>query len=211
MTCYRCEEEGTTTREHVPPLAFFPEGFRTNLWTVPSCEEHNLGNSRDVEYVRNVIVSHRNVCGTAQELAQNASFRSFERSSALFYQTFENVQFVIINGERTATYPFDLPRFKRVMKAVAYAIFYKDNEQRKYDGNWNIFSSTLLGANDLNGVPDDWQGFRELIGRIPFALKASPEPWVFQYGTHQFDDGRHFAYAFEFYGGLRAYVWTSPR
>ena len=34
MPCYTCEAEATT-REHVPPRAFFPQGFRTNLWTVP--------------------------------------------------------------------------------------------------------------------------------------------------------------------------------
>ena len=66
MPCYNCDLP-STTREHVPPLGFFPRGFRNNLWTVPSCARHNLDNSLDVEYARNVIVSHRNVRGTAQE------------------------------------------------------------------------------------------------------------------------------------------------
>lgn len=28
-------------REHVPPLGFFPKGYRNNLIRVPSCEKHN--------------------------------------------------------------------------------------------------------------------------------------------------------------------------
>jgi len=33
-SCYMCERTATT-REHVPPKSFFPEGYRTNLVTVP--------------------------------------------------------------------------------------------------------------------------------------------------------------------------------
>ena len=207
MGCYMCEENATT-REHVPPRAFFPDGFRTNLWTVPSCVTHNLGNSRDVEYTRNVIVSHRNVRGTAQQLAQSASFRSFEHSSALFFQTFERAELVILDGEETAVFPFDLQRFKQVMVAIASALFYRVGG-RPYKGQWKVFSPTLHGANDLVGIPDNWQQFRDLLRAIPFELKAAPEPSVFRYGVHNFDDGEHFAYLFEFYGGFHSYVWNS--
>jgi hypothetical protein len=175
---------------------------------VPSCEAHNLDNSLDVEYVRNVIVSHRNVAGTAQELAQSASFRSFERSSALFFQSFGRAEFVVVNGERTTIFPFDLERFKRVMKAIAFGLFHKEHDQR-YCGQWQVFSPTLLGANDLEGIPDDWQRFRDLMRRIPFELKAAPEPSVFCYGSHKFEDDVHFAYALQFYGGFQVYVWTA--
>src|SRR5262249_20151942 len=150
----------------------------TNLWTVPSCVTHNLDNSLDVEYARNVIVSHRNVRGTAQELSQSASFRSFERSSALFFQTFEDVKFVIVKNEPTAIFPFDLPRFKRVMEAIAYGLFCLEQKNDRYCGQWNVFSPTLLGAADLAGIPNNWHGFRRLMEQIPFALKASPEPTV---------------------------------
>src|SRR3989442_1140578 len=153
MKCYMCDDM-RKTREHVPPVSFFPKGFRTNLWTVPSCERHNLDNSMDVEYVRNVIVSHRNVQGAAQQLAQSTSFRSFERSSALFFRTFEGAEFVTVNGEETALFHFDLSRFKRVMEAIAFGLFFREKNLR-YAGQWQTFSPTLLGANDLNGIPDD--------------------------------------------------------
>lgn len=42
--CYWCGIELTkdeNKREHVPPLGFFPKGYRNNLIRVPSCEKHN--------------------------------------------------------------------------------------------------------------------------------------------------------------------------
>jgi hypothetical protein len=209
MPCYMCESPATT-REHVPPRSFFPQGFRTNLWTVPSCERHNLDNSMDVEYVRNVIVSHRNVHGTAQQLAQSASFRSFERRSALFFRTFRGAEQVVLDGEQTLVFRFELERFRRVMEAIAFGLFYHENEDR-FGGQWQVFSPTLLGANganDLVGIPDRWREFRMLMRRVPFQLMPTPESSVFRYGVHDFNDGAHFAYAFEFYGGFYAYVWT---
>lgn len=51
-----CDKPGVTS-EHVPPKSFFPDDRRVNLLTVPSCWTHNNGNSKDVEYVRNVITA----------------------------------------------------------------------------------------------------------------------------------------------------------
>lgn len=115
---------------------------------------------------------------------------------------------MIINGEETAIFPFDLERFKRVIGAIASGLFYRV-EGRPYEGQWTVFSPTLLGTNDLAGIPDNWQQFRELMGRIPFEPVAVPEPSVFRHGVHTFDDGEHFAYAFEFYGGFQVFVWNS--
>jgi hypothetical protein len=47
-TCYMCDRDASS-REHVPPAAFFPEqkespdgkDYRRNLITVPSCSKHN--------------------------------------------------------------------------------------------------------------------------------------------------------------------------
>jgi hypothetical protein len=56
--CYYCNEIATT-KEHTPPKCFFPKkkdlpsgspDYRKNLITVPSCEKHNTGRSKDDEY-----------------------------------------------------------------------------------------------------------------------------------------------------------------
>lgn len=202
-----CDADGVT-REHVPPLSFFPKGHRRNLWTVRSCEAHNIDNSPDVEYVRNVIVSHRDTTGTAHQLAQSASFRSFERSAALFVRTFREVAPLTVDGEEAAVFRIDLPRLRRVMEAIAYAIYYREND-RTYAGRWRVFRPTLLSANDVRGIPDNWRAFRGMVRTIPITPVETPVPEVFRYGTHTWEEGR-FAYAFEFYGGFQVFVWTRP-
>jgi len=205
--CYMCDADGVT-REHVPPLSFFPKGFRTNLLTVPSCRAHNLDNAPDVEYVRNVIVSHRDAAGEAHRLAQDASFRSFERRAALFARTFSEVTPARVGGEETVVFRLDVPRLNRVMEAVAYTLHYRERG-RTYNGRWRVFSPTLLSAKDVRGIPNNWPALREMVRAFPITPVATPVPEVFRYGTHTWDDGR-FAYAFEFYGGFQVFVWTRP-
>ena len=52
MTCYfqGCGEKGTT-KEHIPPRSFFPDGEKEQLLTVKSCEKHNNAKSTDDLYV----------------------------------------------------------------------------------------------------------------------------------------------------------------
>jgi hypothetical protein len=55
-TCYMCDK-AATSNEHFPPKCFFPNGYRDNLWTVPSCDEHNSKKSTDDEYLLLMIYS----------------------------------------------------------------------------------------------------------------------------------------------------------
>jgi hypothetical protein len=118
-------DEVSSTREHVPPQCFFPNGQRENLWTVPSCALHNLGNSKDVEYVRNVLVTQRGTNETASELFQVVK-RSWDRSPALFSRTFHDFRTALVEGEEAGVFPFDLPRIKAVMTAVCHALAFRD-------------------------------------------------------------------------------------
>ena len=64
--CYYCNEIATP-KEHTPPKCFFPKkkdlpsgspDYRKNLITVPSCEKHNTGRSKDDEYTAVSIIMH---------------------------------------------------------------------------------------------------------------------------------------------------------
>lgn len=60
--CYWCGIELSKTsikREHVPPLGFFPKGYRNNLMTVPSCEKHNNHLSKLDEKFQFYLKMHR--------------------------------------------------------------------------------------------------------------------------------------------------------
>lgn len=52
MQCYYqgCTNKGTT-KEHIPPKSFFPEGEKEQLLTVKSCPIHNNKKSTDDQYV----------------------------------------------------------------------------------------------------------------------------------------------------------------
>jgi hypothetical protein len=60
-TCYMCDSP-ETSREHAPPLCFFPEtkdvgrDLRRNLVTVPSCDVHNSKKSKDDEFFRSLVL-----------------------------------------------------------------------------------------------------------------------------------------------------------
>src|SRR5689334_16121651 len=124
MKCYMCDAEATT-REHVPPKSFYPKGHRNDLLTVPSCYAHNHDQSLDIEYVRNVIAGFYGTNNEEEQTFEIAK-RSFDRSSALFYQTFGSFERIRLDGEETGMFRVDLERMKSVMRAIANAIYFKD-------------------------------------------------------------------------------------
>jgi hypothetical protein len=197
--CYRCDSDGVT-REHAPPDCFFPTGYRDNLVTVPSCHEHNTKNSKDVEYVRNVIVSHFSTNDVAREHFQNKVKRSFNKSSKLFDRTFKDVMPISIDGEETGIFSLDLLRNKTVMEALAYALYYKEFG-RTYSGTWEIFCPQLLSPKLFQNKPDGWEGIRHLFQEIGYTEIPTPQPKVFRYRAHKWDDEK-LVYVFEFYGGF---------
>jgi hypothetical protein len=204
--CYRCDREGLT-REHAPPDSFFPKGHRHNLVTVPSCHDHNTKNSKDVEYVRNVLVSHYVTNSVARAHFQEKVKRSFNKSSKLFYRTFRDMKPIRVDGEKTGLYSLDFPRFKVVMESLAYALYYRDFD-KTYPGTWEIFSPILLSPNFFRGLPDGWEEFRKLLVELSYKEMPTPQPDVFRYGMHKWDDER-LVFLFQFYGGfiVNALAW----
>jgi hypothetical protein len=198
--CYMCDADGIT-REHVPPVSFFPIGYRENLVTVPACHEHNTKNSKDVEYVRNIIVTHITTNETARGHFQNMVIRSFKHSPKLLTQTFDNVTSKIINGDETGVIRLDMPRFKLVMNAIAHAIFYKEFD-KTYPRDWEIFSRSLLSASTLyEGVPDGWEQERIGLEQVLVADVLTPQPKVFRYGKKKWSE-EEVLYRFLFYEGF---------
>lgn len=59
--------------EHAPPQSFFPPRYQgKSLETVPSCDQHNLANAKDVEYVRGVLCIQYGTNKTAEEVFEKA-------------------------------------------------------------------------------------------------------------------------------------------
>jgi hypothetical protein len=57
-----------------------------------------------------------------------------------------------LDGEPTAVFPFDMPHFKRIMEAIAYAIYFKEKVER-FGSNWRVFCPNLASENGLLEYP----------------------------------------------------------
>ena len=75
--------------------------------TVPSCWTHNNVNSKDIEYVRNVITAGWGVNSVGEQV-QLKAFRSFDNSPKLLRQTFGDINRVIKDGEETGAFTVNL-------------------------------------------------------------------------------------------------------
>lgn len=202
--CYMCDASATS-REHVPPLGFFPTGNRTNLLTVASCEVHNAGNSKDVEYVRNAICFQLGINESGERVSEIAK-RSFDRSPNLFRKTFESVRPIIVEGEETGIFPVDLERVKRVMTAISHGLASRDFG-RTYIGNWHIFCATLRHTEEaFPGDIEKWRNLQNLLRQGVFTEMQTSEPDIFRYAVHRPSD-RGLVYRLTFYGGFIVYAW----
>ena len=205
-----CDSEGIT-REHVPPLSFFPKGHRNNLLTVPSCSEHNHGNSLDVEYTRNVIVSQISTNALARTWFQGPPLRSYKRSPALKARTFARFTPIIVDGRETAIVECDMTRFNSVLEAVACACYFKDFG-RTYNGEWIIFSPSMVSTKILlQDLPDPNISLRVALQSLPFTDMPTSNPEVFQYSVHvEHEPDDVYSYRFEFYEGFIIHAVRKP-
>jgi len=197
-----------TSDEHAPPDCFFPEGYNSGLVTVPSCDDHNLNLSLDVEYVRNNICGQHGTNLIATRVFEIAE-ASYDHSPKLFNRTFSNVQKIDFQGEETGAYPIDLPRLKKVMKAIAFAMYFQDFGKR-HEGDFDVFSASLYSWSNLyHGVPDGYENLRAVLSASFFKPMPVPQPKVFKYGTSRPGEGQ-IHYKFEFYEGFLVYPLTLP-
>jgi hypothetical protein len=197
--CYMCDQR-SSTREHVPPRSFFPKSMRENLWTVPSCKKHNLGNNLDVEYARNVISGQRGTNHITKGFFEAAK-RSYDQSPALFSRTFRDFREVAVDNETTGAFRFDLNRVKKVMVAICHALAYRDFG-RECIGNWGIFCSTLRSWEPT----PDWDRLGSMLSSAEYAIVATPYADVFTYGIHE-TAPTGFIYRLIFYGGFIVYAF----
>jgi hypothetical protein len=181
-----CDAEAST-REHVPPKAFFPSGYRQNLVTVPSCEVHNHDQSLDIEYARNVITGFYGA-NAQGEMAFETTERSFDRSSKLFSQTFHDAEIIRFAGDETIKFTIDLERIKGVMRPIAHAVYFGDFGQR-YESQWNVFVASMRSQEDLAGLPSQWQSFRDLLATLQFLPRDVSHPEIFTYGINRMSGG----------------------
>ena len=178
QTCYACEK-AATTREHVPPLCFFPSDQRSGLITVPSCNRHNNENSRDVEYVRDVLVSLAELGPESKEVFAKA-LRSFDRRPSLIPRVYADLRLMMLRGQERGIFTIDLPRIDRIMIAIARALCYRDSA-RKHK-KWKVFMVTAQSDESLGAGRDAWEPLRRQLAILRYEYPSTAQPTVFAYG-----------------------------
>lgn len=206
--CYTCGDPATTT-EHVPPKSFFPEGFRENLITVPSCYRHNNENSSDVEYVRRILVNQFETSQEVIDLLNPKVWRSFKRSPNLLRTTFRDIEPLIFNGQQTAAFKIDFPRFNRVMSAIASGIYFH-KYGRRFFGSWVIFCSSTYGTDEIQtGKPNQFQELREALTRLKLETIYTKQPTFFTGGV-SFDSYHQLVLELQFFSGIKVHAISVP-
>lgn len=151
--CFYCGVTATS-KEHCPPLCIFPEAkdidsvmsYRNNLITVPACDEHNLRNSKDDEYLMMILVANFSNNEISKNQMKTKVVRAWQRRPYIVETVVSSPNIVSLNGEETLTFKVDLTRFNYSMECIARGIIYYETAQI-IKGKFLVRSTCMLSSN----------------------------------------------------------------
>lgn len=219
-SCYMCSNPATTV-EHVPPKCIFPEekdvggmNFRSNLITVPSCEEHNCKKSSDDEFL---MVSIAGIIGNnsigywhSRKKVERALRRSSYKLLDKIFLKKESIR-VEIESNKFLDFIVGTPDYERLIDCfskVSYGI-YRHHYKETFRGEIKPY----LGF--LHNNENNPKAFRDFI-RHKTALELANEPRlgenpkVFYYHFTKPDQFGIFLLKMCFYEGVDVYVSFIP-
>jgi len=207
LTCYACNKPATT-KEHAPPSSFFPQNHRTNLITVPSCPEHNVDNSKDVEYARNVITTMFGVNEVGERHFADKTQRSLDHSPALLKRTFADMHAIQFQGKTTGAFTVDNKRIEQVMIACVCALNFRETGEKQ--PNWEIVLPNLFfKENATEEDKETWLQFLSALSLLPYAVRPTDAPDVFEYAVAEIPGGRF--YSMRFYKGFQVFAFAATQ
>lgn len=215
-SCYACGKPATT-REHVPPKVFFPEkkdmpskypDFRTDLLTVPSCDDHNLTKSLDDEYLFMIIV--------ASHVVNEIALRHFKKVIRAIHHApnkgkiyLKNVTPASVNGLLTIASDIDIERFYSSLGLIAKGIYYH-NFSEQWLSHIEIMPLSLFKRPQSMQDMHTNEKIKELRGMVSqLFLKEKIEgshPEIFFYQFHLDPDTKKNILRMVFYEGFEVVV-----
>jgi len=215
--CYWCGvplSENVKEREHVPPLGFFPKGYRKNLMTVPACKDHNSAFSAlDQElqfYIKSVAQSDISIADF-----KDRTVRSLKRAEAKgFLERLKaNTLYTKIDGEKTPIVRVDGHALLTFFEKVIRGLYFYHNE-RAADG-------VVQGVSRFFFTPSfDLVGFSQNILREFNALRGSNtinavcgdyyNPQIFNYEYLNIPEHNFFLVFMYFYETVEVIGWVVP-
>lgn len=124
MSCYYqgCNKKGVT-KEHIPPLSFFPKGEKDQLLTVKSCEEHNNAKSKDDLYVLAQICMNASPSNRAREVFLKKVKPQLEFNNGALQKRISKGAERLGNG--AVKYPVDVERLDDFFTALSCGVIFK--------------------------------------------------------------------------------------
>ena len=188
-TCYMCPR-AATSREHVPPAAFFPESkdsplgidYRRNLITVPSCAEHNAAKSGDDQFVATIIASCIQTNEVAQRLMTPKTIRAIRHRPGII-GFFDRLSPVHLGPIETGAFLVDRERFDRAADHQARGLFYNYFGE-KLASPLTVHTSSLFLASGADAAAFNAQlrAVTDLISQsLDSAVRHGENPDVFFY------------------------------
>ena len=166
MHCYLCGTANPTTRDHVPPVGFFPQPRPTNLITLRCCESCNNSYSLDDEAMR-VWLSSALGRSQAGEWIENykAIPRIIKRSPAFGAKLLTQMEDILVtdeDGDRIEAVKFAMERERayRFITRVAKGL------QKHYFPNRDGYTGTWRCVYVENRI-DHLARIEPLIGLLP--------------------------------------------
>lgn len=201
--CYYCGAEATS-KEHVPPLCFFPEGQRKNLITVPACDQHNKDLSIDQEYARNMVALYyfNNIDGT--QLAIEKAFKAIERNPWLLNE----IRRQLYESVMQTGVPFvklEMNKLEKVFNAIGCALYFHDYKC-VFNRKWQILFDSQFLSPDKSTKEGSSQSFKvkEYIYALNFVDSKVSNPEIFQYAVCS--DKHNLFYKLKFYEAYVVYL-----
>lgn len=217
--CFRCARRATS-REHVPPLCFFPakkEGilasndYRSQLITVPACDIHNLTKSKDDEYLHFIIIIHFENSPIAQQYFSRKVMRSIKRRPHLVPGFLKDNVPIVINGQPSLSFYIDRERFDNSISHISRALYYH-HYKKKWGYDFIVHTPDLF---KLRGEDADEVNLRmQKIDRLSDGyLLEEPilgeNPSIFQYKIHLDNEIPSLTVKMVFYSGFTTIAHSS--
>lgn len=204
-TCYMCSEPATS-REHVPPLCFFPEKdeFRKNLITIPSCEKHNSIKSGNDQYLFAVITSNIENNQIAREQSKK-TLKAITQRPWLLSTFFKELRPIKVGNVTTGIFHVDKERFEESIDQISRGIYYhhfkKSVELQSTMISQSLFAdSKTQGAIERNNFLFQWREYSaKMFSQYP---KYGQNPAIYYYQIAKDEASNNVAIRHVFYEGV---------
>lgn len=214
--CYYCGQEAPTG-EHVPPKAIFPEvkdspdgkDYRNNLFTVPSCETHNLKKAKDDEYLLYVLVMSLPSNKVAENQFLTKIHRAVERNPSLLKRFFLRYEEVTVHNTvtdqwfKTIAVQPEKHRLIRIFTSIAKGIYYLE-KGTVWNSQIHVVIEFTLSFSNLDKNRKQHTVTQKLDQLLSNCQHKGQNPEVFTYQFMDMEDG--YVARFHFYGASRVAV-----